>query len=198
HLVTPVLFAQEIEAMYSAGARIFLEVGPRNVLTGLVEQILANRPHRAVAADILGCPSVLQLHHTLGQLAADGVPVKLDRLYQGRATRHLNVNALEEETRDKPLSPTSWLVHGGSAKPAREVTTREAQQGRSEAGPTSGNGKVEAPFGPVTKPMPLAASGTMEREIRSAPPTPPARQQPVEPTPPERDHSTSAVSRSGP
>ena len=40
HLVSPVLFHQEILAMYEAGARIFVEVGPQGVLTGLIGQIL--------------------------------------------------------------------------------------------------------------------------------------------------------------
>ncbi len=31
--------------MYDAGARLFVEVGPRNVLTGLVGAILGERPH---------------------------------------------------------------------------------------------------------------------------------------------------------
>ncbi|MBY0460689.1 MAG: acyltransferase domain-containing protein, partial [Gemmataceae bacterium] len=35
HLVSPVRFADEIRAMYAAGARVFVEVGPNGVLTGL-------------------------------------------------------------------------------------------------------------------------------------------------------------------
>ncbi|MGW7406633.1 beta-ketoacyl synthase N-terminal-like domain-containing protein, partial [Streptomyces sp. NPDC054833] len=47
----PVAFAAQIEAMYEAGARIFVEAGPGTVLTRLVEQILGDRPHRTVACE---------------------------------------------------------------------------------------------------------------------------------------------------
>ena len=36
--------------MYRDGARVFVEVGPRSVLTGLVARILGDREHLAVAA----------------------------------------------------------------------------------------------------------------------------------------------------
>jgi acyl transferase domain-containing protein len=50
-LTVPVKFHQQIEALYAAGNRSFLEVGPSARLTGLVDQILAERPHHAVALD---------------------------------------------------------------------------------------------------------------------------------------------------
>src|SRR5205807_7989830 len=47
----PVRFAEEILAMYAAGARVFIECGPGQVLTRLVGEILGDRPHVAVACD---------------------------------------------------------------------------------------------------------------------------------------------------
>ncbi|MYW21376.1 acyltransferase domain-containing protein, partial [Streptomyces sp. SID2955] len=47
----PVAFAAQIEAMYEAGARIFVEAGPGTVLTRLVGRILGDRPHRTVACE---------------------------------------------------------------------------------------------------------------------------------------------------
>ncbi len=41
----------QIEAMYAAGARVFVEAGPGRVLTELVGKILGDRPHVAVACD---------------------------------------------------------------------------------------------------------------------------------------------------
>jgi malonyl CoA-acyl carrier protein transacylase len=46
-----VRFVEEIEAMYKSGARIFIEVGPGNVITNLVKKILADKPHKAINLD---------------------------------------------------------------------------------------------------------------------------------------------------
>ncbi|NJN16593.1 MAG: hypothetical protein HC822_10120 [Oscillochloris sp.] len=57
-------FADQIRAMYAAGARIFVEIGPRNALTGLIRQILADEPHLALALDQParpGCRTCLKL-----------------------------------------------------------------------------------------------------------------------------------------
>ena len=51
HLVRPVEFVAEIEAMYQDGARVFLEVGPKAILSRLTAKILAGRPHLAIALD---------------------------------------------------------------------------------------------------------------------------------------------------
>lgn len=135
HLIRPVKFTAEVEAMYDAGARIFIEVGPRNVLTGLVQQILTERPYLAVALDMPGRSGLLQLHHVLGQLAARGVPIQLDRLYQGRKVRQLNLNALVEETRERSLSPTTWMVNGGRAWPLQTAgTSSDGSLSQQDAG----------------------------------------------------------------
>ena len=49
HILNPVLFRDEIENIYAAGGTIFVEFGPKNVLTNLVDNILAGKPHLAVA-----------------------------------------------------------------------------------------------------------------------------------------------------
>lgn len=124
HLTKPVRFAEQIEAMYQAGARLFVEVGPGNVLTSLVQQILAGRPHLAVASGAPGRSSLVSLQLALAQLAAYGVPVNLDRLFQGREVRALDLAALVKETHIPPLPATAWLVHGGRAWPAQGEPAR--------------------------------------------------------------------------
>ncbi|MBB5120197.1 acyl transferase domain-containing protein/NAD(P)H-dependent flavin oxidoreductase YrpB (nitropropane dioxygenase family) [Streptomyces eurocidicus] len=83
----PVRFTEQIEAMYAAGARIFVEAGPGSVLTGMVGAILAGRPHRAVA--LVGGPGEdgRELPGFLGALAAlavAGLPVRTAWLFHGR------------------------------------------------------------------------------------------------------------------
>lgn len=119
HMVRPVEFVREIEEMYKRGARFFVEVGPGSVLTNLVKQILEGRPVLAVATDIQGQPSLVQFLKTLGQLAVNGVQMSLDRLYQGRNLKSLNLNALEGETKGK-VSPATYLVNSkGIFKPGK-------------------------------------------------------------------------------
>src|SRR5262249_17975537 len=50
-LARPVEWVKEVEALYAAGVRSFLEVGPGARLTGLVEAILPGRDADAVALD---------------------------------------------------------------------------------------------------------------------------------------------------
>ena len=124
HLVEPVRFADEVEAMHKAGARLFVEIGPKNVLTGLTQQILSERPHLAVASDVPGRPGPVQLLHLLGQLAAHAVAIDLDRLFLGRTVRDLDLNALELDTASLPLSPATWMVNGASARPMGQPPRR--------------------------------------------------------------------------
>ena len=117
HLVRPVRFADELAAMHRDGARVFVEVGPRAVLTGLARQVLDERPHLAVATDGPGASGVVGLLRALAQLAANGVRLDLGPLFAGRAVRRLDLAALEQETLEQPLPPTTWLVNGGRASP---------------------------------------------------------------------------------
>ena len=78
-LVSPVNFVTEIENLHAAGVRTFLEVGPRQVLTGLVRATLGDRPHDAMALDAGGGrgSGVTDLARVLARLSALGHPVDL-------------------------------------------------------------------------------------------------------------------------
>jgi polyketide-type polyunsaturated fatty acid synthase PfaA len=52
HLLNPVRFKEEIENIYAAGGSIFVEFGPKNILTQLVKNILEGKPHVAVALNL--------------------------------------------------------------------------------------------------------------------------------------------------
>jgi acyl transferase domain-containing protein len=66
--VRPVKFVDEIRAMYEQGARVFVEVGPKGVLTGLARQILDGKDARFIQIDSDRNPLV-QLLNALAQLA---------------------------------------------------------------------------------------------------------------------------------
>jgi len=128
HLVRPVEFVREIEAMYAAGARNFVEAGPRGVLTNLVDQILGERPKLAIVSNQRGKPGVTQLLHLLGQLAANGCDVRLERLFRDRSDRVLNLDQLERECREKPLSAATWMVNGARAIPLHDAGKKNEEE----------------------------------------------------------------------
>lgn len=88
----PVRFRGTIEAMYEAGARVFVEVGPRGNLTGFVENTLRGRAAVAVATNTRERSGLTQLNHAIGLLRAHGVPVNADFLYARRAPHRLTLN----------------------------------------------------------------------------------------------------------
>jgi acyl transferase domain-containing protein len=78
-LVRPVEFVREIEHLYEAGIRTFLEVGPGHRLTGLVSAILQGRDFAALALDSSNGQrsGVHDLACCLAHLAALGHDIKL-------------------------------------------------------------------------------------------------------------------------
>jgi acyl transferase domain-containing protein/NAD(P)H-dependent flavin oxidoreductase YrpB (nitropropane dioxygenase family)/short-subunit dehydrogenase len=117
HLISPVRFHEEIMGMYEAGARVFVEVGPHSILTGLVGQILTDRAHLAVASDIKGRLGLVQLAHLVAQLLTCGVSIDLRRLYKGRNLRPLDLANLVEQTRTPKPSSSAWIINSVRSKP---------------------------------------------------------------------------------
>ncbi|MEY2226436.1 SDR family NAD(P)-dependent oxidoreductase [Streptomyces sp. BF23-19] len=120
----PVRFVEQVEAMYAAGVRTFVETGPGRVLSGLVGRILHGRPHTVVPLDVPGEHGLVRLVTALAELMAAGVPVAPQALFRGRTSR------LPEHAPRRP----GWLVDGhlvrtadgapvpGGLRPARRVT----------------------------------------------------------------------------
>ena len=81
-IAKPVRFVDQIEAMYASGVRTFVEVGPHGVLSGLVGEILGDRPHTAAPLDRRRKNGVTALHIGLARLVAAGVPIALSALWE--------------------------------------------------------------------------------------------------------------------
>ena len=80
-LISPVNFVAQIENLYQAGARTFVEVGPKTATSDLVRAILADREHQCLAVDgSSGRRSgIVDLARVLAHLAALGHAVDLTR-----------------------------------------------------------------------------------------------------------------------
>jgi acyl transferase domain-containing protein/NAD(P)H-dependent flavin oxidoreductase YrpB (nitropropane dioxygenase family)/NAD(P)-dependent dehydrogenase (short-subunit alcohol dehydrogenase family)/acyl carrier protein len=125
-----VRFVDQIESMYAAGARIFVEAGPGGVLTSLVGRTLGDRPHQA-----LRCDDHVTFLRTLAELAVAGVEVDAAPLFEDRA----------EPATVVPPRP-GWYVDGGlvrdangdalpgGLRPATEFPTADIMSGRAGSG----------------------------------------------------------------
>ncbi|MFJ8349306.1 SDR family NAD(P)-dependent oxidoreductase [Streptomyces sp. NPDC094153] len=165
HLASPVLFQDQIEAMYAAGVRTFVEVGAGTALTGLVGQILGDREHAAVPLDRPDRSGVSTLHTALGELAVRGVPLDFDPL---------------------------WAPYASPGTPAKERTPRmtvkisganygQLYPPRADGGEPSPSASAPAP---LPAPAPALERGSEHHAYRAPAPAPsPASDIPVVPMP---------------
>ncbi|MGW4234443.1 SDR family NAD(P)-dependent oxidoreductase [Streptomyces sp. NPDC004980] len=135
HLASPVLFHDQIEAMYATGVRTFVEVGAGATLSGLVGQILGDREHAAVPLDRPGRSGVSSLHTALGRLAVRGVPLDHDHLWA-------------------PYAPPGTAAK--ERKPRMTVKISGANYGQPYP-PADGAAALPAPNPPAPEPVPAPA-----------------------------------------
>ncbi|MEO4044839.1 SDR family NAD(P)-dependent oxidoreductase [Hoeflea sp. CAU 1731] len=81
-IAKPVRFRETIEHMHADGVRTFIEVGPKSVLTKLIGQILADKPHVSVALDDGRENGMKALMRAVGRLCVSGLPVQTDFLFK--------------------------------------------------------------------------------------------------------------------
>ena len=140
---SPVAFVAQIEAMYEAGARVFVEAGPGSVLTRLVDQILGDRPHRTVACEPRPDSGLRGWLDALAQLAVAGLSVRTGWLFNGR-------DAVDAARTPVPSRP-GWTVDGqlvrtaagallpGALAPARRVVETTVTTNPQDGVPVEAN-----------------------------------------------------------
>jgi acyl transferase domain-containing protein/NAD(P)H-dependent flavin oxidoreductase YrpB (nitropropane dioxygenase family)/NAD(P)-dependent dehydrogenase (short-subunit alcohol dehydrogenase family) len=170
HLTSRVRFCEQVEAMYEAGARIFVEVGPKGALTGLVGQILRDRPHLAIASDFPGRPGLVQLLQLIGRLAAHGVAVSPSRLFRGRDVATIDLDRLSPETGRPKLSPTTWIINSvrnraiGAPEPrllgqVKEIEKRASASSREPTSPARSEPATEPTSAPLKRTHVVSTNG---------------------------------------
>jgi phosphopantetheinyl transferase (holo-ACP synthase)/malonyl CoA-acyl carrier protein transacylase len=96
----PVRFRETIRAMYDDGYRVFLEVGPRGLMTVAVGETLRGEDFAAIALNSIHRRGMLQLRHAVGQLAAYGATLDISHMFERRRARKLDFDsAISPEVR---------------------------------------------------------------------------------------------------
>ncbi|MEU5882284.1 SDR family NAD(P)-dependent oxidoreductase [Spirillospora sp. NPDC047279] len=183
-VAAPVRFVEQIEAMYAAGARVFVEAGPGRVLTGLVGRILGDRPHTAVGVDATGESGLQGLLEALARLAVAGVAVDPLPLFAGRDARRVTA----ADVRRTP----GWTVNGHLVRTADGgYLTNALRPAERVELPTGGTMADDQPAPSVTEAAVLEYLRTSrelvaaQRDVvlsllgRSAPAAPPAAPAPA-------------------
>ena len=86
----PVKFEETVRRMYADGYRLFVEVGPRSLLSSMLKESLRGEKFVSVVSNNFHRPGLVQFQHALAQLAAVGVNVDPTPLFKGRRARELD------------------------------------------------------------------------------------------------------------
>ncbi len=150
HILKPVLFKEEIENIHRDGGRLFVEFGPKGILTKLVSNILEGMPHTAVALN----PSTKrssdrQLRQAVVELRVAGLPLK-----------DVDPHILEEripEARDRGKAAVKLTGANYVSEKTRKAWCEALGGGCCDGG------SVQAAPAPAPDPEPLDASPPASR-----------------------------------
>lgn len=148
-LASPVRFRELVERMYADGVRTFVEVGPGSVVTGLVDDVLEGRAHKAYALDNKRANGVSQFLSTLGALSVAGVPVDYAGLFEAlpaeppRPAPPKHAVQISGANFGKPYPPESGAA--GCALPNPEKIQSGSSAIQSSASPASPAPNTAAP-----------------------------------------------------
>lgn len=145
-IAQPIDFRGQVDALYEAGIRRFVEVGPASVLTGLVKQCLGDRPHLALSLDRKGENGIQSFLSAIAELAAAGATLDYAWLW-----RDAPPDAEEK------AAPKHAVNVGGSnlGKPYPPV---DGAAGRHAPNPDKPAESAPAPTAPVGTAAPVVAT----------------------------------------
>ncbi len=174
HILNPVKFQEEIENIYTEGGRVFVEIGPKNILSNLVKEILEGKPYELITinpnqrgdSDMQYRQAILQMKvlgfglgevdpyrsyndHTI--LPQSKVTVKLNGgSYISDATRNKFEEALSQKPGKKPAA---------GDQDTQEATSTLKTEGSGQNNPLSHNQmRSHTPMGGQTKPNPAIST----------------------------------------
>ncbi|MGW4767313.1 SDR family NAD(P)-dependent oxidoreductase [Nocardia sp. NPDC004278] len=152
-LSQPVGFAPRIQQMYAAGYRVFVEFGPKSVLSGLVRKILADMPDAVVLAADAGADGDRALKQLAARLAVLGLPLTGLNRYSAEESE-----VVESKGMRIPLNGINYVSEErrSSYRDALENGYRVPQPAPAN-GNGDGNGNVAA--APAASPALAAAGG---------------------------------------
>lgn len=120
HLQNPVQFISQVKKMYAAGAKIFVEIGPNSILTGLAGNILEQNDHTVLS--VAGAEgSVGNLLSVLGKLWTEGVTIDLYELFSNRNVQNIDIDTIGLSHSVPNPKATSWLINGHGVKPVSKA-----------------------------------------------------------------------------
>ncbi len=112
HLVEPVRFMEEIQAMYQDGARVFIEVGPGKVLSSLTRSCL-NESHTTLYVEDAAQSKLTHLMRMLAEYIGTGRGIYFHKLFESRNPTFIQIDQPEKYKK----SPAIWRINGQFARP---------------------------------------------------------------------------------
>ena len=155
-MASSVEWTKQIETMYAAGGRVFIEVGPKRALTMFAMQILEGKPHVPVMTNHPKQGGIASFFTAIGALALAGRPPVWPAL---------DSDALQDAFKAGPIEARNHVALNASA------STSDLEALRVRARPLPGSGAAPtnaAPAAPVAVQRPDTSSEfALERAIRA-------------------------------
>lgn len=165
HALKPVLFSRQLESMHDAGARVFIEVGPGNVLTGLAQATLKGREFVAVSMEA-SKQGLVHFLNSVAVLVVNGVAVDLRQFFWNR---YDSFNLQNEATTGKK---PQLLYRVNSIKMERIGTSAKGTQPAAMTTKPENNGKPQPKKTEVATPIPTISQATAPAPLPAAPQRP--------------------------